>query len=495
MSKPAHRILFAASEAHPLIKTGGLADVAGSLPRALVNMGHDVRLVVPAYAAILDTDIKTTPVMEVAIDGHNVWLLKATLPGSRVKVWLVDCPEYFDRPGNPYLDGSGEPWPDNAQRFGLFNLVVSLLAKQALSMKWQPDLLHLNDWQTGLVPVLLRQDNNRPATVFTIHNLAYQGVFERADFEALGLDESLWHYQQLEYHGKFSFMKGGILYADRINTVSPGYAGEIKTPAFGCGLEGLLQERGEHLSGIINGIDTRDWNPGTDQYIARKYNRQHLADKQANKTALQHQLGLQVDKRCLLLGMVSRLAHQKGVDLLLDAMPSLMYHNVQVALLGSGDARYERALAAVAANHKGRVAVHIGYSEALAHAIEAGADVFMMPSRFEPCGLNQMYSQRYGTLPLVAPVGGLVDTVVDAAEDTLSGGTATGFVMPSVDAATLVTTVARALDLFHDKTSWQQMQLAAMAQDFSWQHSAVEYEALYARAMQACQQRRMSATG
>jgi starch synthase len=489
MSEPSYRVLFAASEAYPLIKTGGLADVAGSLPRTLTAMGHDVRLVLPAYADIFDAGIKIEPVNEASISGHTVWLLKASLPDSNIKIWLVDCPEYFDRPGNPYLDSAGEAWPDNAQRFSFFNRIVALLANDALSMKWRPDIVHLNDWQTGLVPVFMRHQIYRPALIYTIHNLAYQGLFDRDDFDTLRLPKDLWHYEKLEYHGKFSFMKGGLLYADKINTVSPTYAEEIKTTEYGCGLEGVLQYRSQDLSGIVNGIDTNEWDPATDKSLASHYSHARLADKLPNKSAIQQQLGLQDDSSCMLLGLISRLAHQKGIDLVLDALPKLMQKKIQLVVLGSGDSKYEAALRKAASQYRGRMAVHIGYNEKLAHAIEAGADVFLMPSRFEPCGLNQMYSQHYGTIPVVTPVGGLADTVIDVLADAAGQASATGFVMATIDTKGLLDAVQRALALFQDNRRWQQIQLAAMTQDFSWQRSAEAYSALYHQALEMQQQR------
>lgn len=478
------RILFCASEAYPLIKTGGLADVAGSLPRALHQLKQDVRLVLPAYQSVLAAlPSRPHPRFQTRIGDYSVSLLQATLPGSRVPVWLVDCPVLFDRPGNPYHDDRGQPWPDNAQRFALFNRVIVRLANNDFGMNWQPQLVHCHDWQTGLVPALLSEQTMRPATVFTIHNLAYQGMFDRPTFEQLGLAEHFWHYSKLEYHGGFAFIKGGLVFADRVNTVSPQYAGEIQTAAFGHGLEGVLQHRAARLSGILNGIDERVWNPGSDKLIAQTYNRQQLKKKAANKRALQEHFGLAVRDDVFVMGLVSRLTEQKGIDLLLDVLPDVLQEDVQLVVLGSGDKEYVQALQAAAQTHIGRVGVHIGYDENLAHQIEAGIDVFLMPSRFEPCGLNQMYSQRYGSLPIVTPVGGLVDTVVDANPENLERGTAGGFVMPAVTAAALRETLARARRLYRDQAVWVKMQRTAMQADFSWTHSAREYLSLYTSAL------------
>ena len=479
-----YRVLFCASEAYPLIKTGGLADVAGSLPRALQKRGHDVRLVMPAYQSVM-AGLKKRPATryQTRVGEYDVAILQTTLPGTRVPVWLVDCPPLFDRPGNPYLDGQGKDWSDNAQRFGLYNQVIVQLANNSFGMDWQPQLVHCNDWQTGLVPALLNEQPQRPATVFTIHNLAYQGMFDRAAFEQLQLPEHLWHFEQLEYHGGFAFIKGGLVSADRINTVSPNYAHEIQTPVFGQGLEALLQHRSTRLSGIINGIDERIWNPGTDKLIAQTFNRQQIKKKVINKQALQTHFKLEQQDGVLMLGLISRLAEQKGIDLLIDILPQLMAQAVQLVVLGSGDKAYEQALLAAAERYPGKVGVHIGYDESLAHLIEAGIDAFLMPSRFEPCGLNQMYSQRYGSLPIVSPVGGLLDTVVDATDASLKQSNASGFVMPDVSATALLQTIERANTLYQDQSAWVKLQRTAMQVDFSWENSASAYSELYAQAL------------
>jgi starch synthase len=479
-----YRILFCASEVYPLIKTGGLADVAGSLPRALKKLGHDVQIVLPAYPGVI-AQLKHPPTLKVEfrIQNHVVGIRHTTLPGSRVPVWLLDCPELYQRGGNPYHDQFGEPWHDNAERFAVFCRVVTAMAMNRCGLNWQPQIVHCNDWQTGLVPALLAQETQRPATVFTIHNLAYQGVFDRATFEQLELDESFWHYERLEFHNHFSFLKGGLVFADRINTVSPTYAREIQTTEFGYGLQGVLQHRADRLSGIINGIDHDVWNPGTDAYLPHKYNHQHLPGKALNKQALQQKFKLAQHAEVLLLGLVSRLAQQKGIDMLLAILPDLMQRPLQLMLVGSGDKLYEKALLDAASQFPGRIGVHIGYDEASAHLIEAGADVFLMPSRFEPCGLNQMYSQRYGTLPIVTPVGGLFDSVTDANEDNLLQQTASGFVMRDVDETALLQAIDRALALHADQDSWKKVMRTAMKLDHSWAHSAHDYAHLYTQAL------------
>jgi len=479
-----YHVLFCASEVFPLIKTGGLADVAGSLPHALSKTGHDVRVVLPAYRDVLDK-LKHPPkvLVETRIQQYPLRICQTTLPGTRVIVWLIDCPELFDRPGNPYHDEHGQPWPDNAQRFALFCRCIVSIALNQCGLQWQPHVVHCNDWQTGLVPALLHTDSGRPATVFTIHNLAYQGIFDRETFEDLQLSEWYWHYERLEYHGQLSFIKGGLVFADQINTVSPNYAREIQTPEFGHGLEDLLQHRANRLSGIINGIDMQTWNPGTDPHLAHKFNRQRLADKQLNKAVLQQHFNLPQEEDKLLLALISRLAEQKGIDLLLSIVPELIKRPVQLAILGSGNKDYEKLLRLLADKWPQHMQVHLGYDETLAHLIEAGADAFLMPSRFEPCGLNQMYSQRYGTLPIVSPVGGLYDTVVDATEETLAENTATGFVMQSIDEQGLLDAIDRCLVTYQQAEMWQSMMKTAMQQDFSWVKSAEAYSLLYSVAV------------
>ncbi len=478
-----YRILFATSEAFPLIKTGGLGDVAGSLPRALLGLKQDVRLILPAYADVLERIGRLKTVAEFFSRQHSLRLLAGTLPGTRVPVWLVDCPELFDRPGNPYLGPDGAPWPDNAWRYSLFADAVAEVANNQLGLDWQPDVVHCHDWQTGLIPALLSRQTRRPATVFTIHTLAYQGTYPYQTFLDLGLPPELWHIDALEYHSQLSFIKGGLVFADRINTVSPSYAREIQTPEFGYGLDGLLRYRHAALSGILNGIDLKEWNPGNDPFLAETYNRRSLANKAVNKYALQQNLGLDTTADTLLIGFVGRLVEQKGVDILLDGIEEILSLPLQLAMLGSGESAFETAMLKLAKQHAGQVEVKIGYSESLAHQIEAGADVFLMPSRFEPCGLNQMYSMRYGTLPVVRSVGGLADTVIDATKTNLAAKTATGFVFSGVQGRDLYQTLVRACDLYQDKGVWKSVQLTGMGRDFSWQNSAQEYLKLYQAAI------------
>ena len=478
-----HKILFAASEAHPLIKTGGLADVAGSLPIALSELGQDVRLVLPAYREALARVEGSQVIANIQYAGNAVRVVESQLPGSAVPVWLVDAPEYFDRPGGPYLGPDGRDWPDNAARFTLFARVVADLALGRAGLAWQPDVVHCNDWQTGLVPALLALESRRPATVFTLHNLAYQGLFAREVFASLDLPDALWSPEAMEFHGQFSFIKGGLVYADRLTTVSPSYAEEIRTPALGYGLEGLLNHRGRHLTGILNGADYTVWEPSRDSFIVKNYDSGSLHLKAFNKSDLQRRFELPVLKEVPLIGMIGRLVEQKGVDLLLDILPQLLRHPVQLVLLGSGETPLEQALQDWAMIHPERIAVHLGYSEDLAHRIEAGADMFLMPSRFEPCGLNQIYSLRYGTVPIVRRTGGLADTVVDASEETLAAGAATGFVFDTPTPQALLVTLLRALSLYTQTPRWLRLTKTGMAQDFSWRKSARQYLDLYDEAL------------
>ena len=479
-------ILFAASEAQPLIKTGGLADVAGSLPPALRKLNNDVRLILPAYPQAVERAIplKTVATLNVAGAPGEVRLLEGLFDGI-LPLYLVDAPGLFDRPGNPYTDGSGKDWGDNAARFALFCRVVTLVAMNRTELGWQPDLVHCNDWQTGLVPALLAQEWNRPATVFTIHNLSYQGVFDHATFDAIRLPKNLWSPEGLEFHNNLSFIKGGLVFADQVNTVSPTYAKEILTPQFGYGLEGLLQHRTDRLSGVLNGINYQEWDPANDPTLAQHYDTTTFELKQVNKVMLQREMGLPVQEDVMLFGHVGRTVEQKGIDLLLETIPELLSRDgVQLVILGSGDPQLEQALQETAECYPGLMAVHIGYSEELAHRIEAGCDCFLMPSRYEPCGLNQLYSLRYGAVPVVHRTGGLADTVVDVTPENLLDDTATGFVFDRPEPAALLDAMERAIDYYQRPgVWWRKLAINGMQQDFSWKASALHYLELYQQAI------------
>jgi len=397
---------------------------------------------------------------------------------------VVDCPPLFDRAGNPYVSASGQDWPDNAERFAVFARVAALLAQDALDLGWQPAVVHTHDWQTGLVAAFLADQPLRPKTVFTIHNLAYGGYFSHSDFLRLQLPGHWWSSEGAEFHGGFSMLKAGIVYADAVTTVSPTYAAEICTPAFGYGLDGLLLSMQYKLHGILNGIDTTIWNPSTDVHLPAHYSMSRiLPGKRRNKQALLERFLPHADAAAMqapLLGLVTRLVEQKGIDWVLAAMPVLLAEtDVRIVLLGSGQVAYEQKLARLAKQHPERVFVEIGYDEPLAHLIEAGADMFLMPSRFEPCGLNQMYSLRYGTPPVVFKTGGLADTVVDTNESTLEDASATGFVFDTPDVASFLDAIRRALALYRQPTQWRRLQQTGMRQSFDWSESADHYLALY----------------
>jgi starch synthase len=474
-------ILFASAEAHPLVKTGGLADVAGSLPRAIRRLRHDIRVIIPAYQAVLKQVEKFTLVAHLDLEGvkQPVRIFCGRLPGSTVAIYLVDSPEHFDRPGNPYTMQQGAAWPDNAERFTTFCRAIEALALDAAGLDWQPDLVHCNDWQTALVPPLLDQHTVRPATVFTIHNLAYQGLFDWKAFQKLELPADFWSMEAMEFHNQFSFIKGGLVFADWITTVSPTYAEEIQTSKYGYGLEGLISHRSENLSGIVNGVDYSIWNPGRDQHIPVKFNAGSLIHKLENKQALQEHFGLPVNETIPVFAVISRLVEQKGIDLVLDIVPELVKQQAQLIVLGSGDKKLEAGIRDAVTAYPQQVAAHIGYDEALSHHIEAGADIFLMPSRFEPCGLNQIYSQRYGTVPIVRHTGGLADTVTNTTADTLEAKTATGFSFQEASATALIKAVKRALEHYRQPAIWQQLVCTGMKQDFSWKHSAKLYIELY----------------
>jgi starch synthase len=483
------KILFAASEAYPLVKTGGLGDVIHALPRALQQQGQDVRVILPAYRLVLEQISEMRIAGWLRVQGasriHDVRILETRDHHLGVPLLLVDAPDLFDRPGSPYLHPDGYNWHDNADRFTVFSRAVAQLAASNEILDWKPDVVHAHDWQTGLLPALLKLAPESPASVYTIHNLSYSGIFSHEEFSHLHLPAEWWSAEALEFFGNFSMLKGGIVFADRITTVSPTYAREIQTPGFGYGFDGVLRAHAHKLSGILNGIDLDIWNPATDHYLPEHYSVKHryLAGKRANKQKLLEQLGVAVKEKDLekpLLGFIGRLVEQKGVDLILQVIPHILdNHDARFVILGSGEQHFENALRELAALYPQRLLLTLGYSEELAHRIEAGSDIFLMPSRFEPCGLNQMYSLRYGTPPLVHHVGGLADTVTDATPENLEKGSATGFVFHEPSAAAMLATVERALELYRHPKPWHQLIRTAMSQDFGWTQSAAEYIRLY----------------
>lgn len=483
-------ILFLTSEAVPFAKTGGLADVCGSLPTKLADRGHRVAVLLPAFAdvhrsgmPVSFTDISFAfPIGGKLMGGR---LLTSVLPDSDVPVYFIDQPRYFDRP-RLYGDDAGD-YRDNCERFAFF----SRACLHAITrLGWSTDIVHCNDWQTGLVPAYMALGfESHPwmanaASVMTIHNLAYQGQFWAPDLPLTGLGWEHFHPSGLEFYGHLNLLKAGIVYADSVSTVSPRYAQEIQTPEHGCGLEGVLRERSDSLVGIINGIDPMIWDPATDPDLEARYDADEWREgKAANKRVVQQQFGLPEDGDRPLIGLVGRLAEQKGWDLVLQVMQWWLDGDspAQWIVLGNGQPQYHEALSDLAGRYPGRVGLHLGYSERLAHRIEAASDIFAMPSRYEPCGLNQLYSLRYGAIPVVNPTGGLADTVVDATDGNLQRGVATGFHMTAYSAEELSAALGRAVAMRSERPDfWNQMVVTAMRQDWSWRRSAVQYEQLYA---------------
>lgn len=475
------RVQFVASEIYPLAKTGGLADVCAGLPRSLAEQGIDVRLVLPAYERTLDVakNVVLDEALGEVLGIGPVRLLKGKTPDSGLEVWLVDCPTLFRRPGL-YQDPAGNDWPDNAVRFAVFSHAAVHLALRHGG--WRPAIVHCHDWHTGLVPLLLAGKSRcRPATVFTIHNLAFQGNFPAQVFERLGLPAGSFTPDGLEFYGNISFLKSGIRYADRLTTVSPTYAREIQTPEFGLGLDGLIRSRANDLAGIVNGIDADIWNPLTDHRIPFTYSAGNVAGKKGCKAELQRELGLATEPDLPLLASASRLTSQKMADVVLSVLPDILNREprIQFALLGQGEERLEKGFREVAVTFPGRIAVDIGYTETAAHRLHAGADILVHGSRFEPCGLAQLYAMRYGTVPVVRRTGGLADTVVDADQDAISAGTSTGIAFDDPTEADLMAGLARGVSLYQNKDIWKRIQCGAMRADFSWRRSATAYAALY----------------
>lgn len=476
------RLLFVTSEIFPLIKTGGLADVSGALPAALSKAGLDIQILLPAYRGMLAQCESARllgslqPFYELRCD-----IYQTTLPGTSIVLLLIDCPALYDRDGGPYHHPRHGEWQDNPLRFGLLSKVAAMLSVPNMLQPWQPDLVHCNDWQSGLTPYYLRQLASPAKSVFSIHNLAFQGNFHEDWRHRLLLSEQDFQPAGYEFYGHLSFMKAGLYYADALSTVSPTYAKEIQTEQFGFGFQGLLQHRAHDLTGILNGIDTDVWDPATDPYLPTHYTSKTLARKQQVKQTLQTELHLQPRASSPLLGVVSRLTHQKGLDMLVEIAHELLDSGCQLAVLGSGEPALEQQYLALMQQYPGQVAVTIGYNEPLSHRIMAGTDIFVMPSRFEPCGLNQMYGLRYGTIPLVANTGGLADSVKGGAllADGSLPATMTGFVMPENNPATLLVTLKQAIQIYANSGQWKQLQKQAMQQDVSWETSAKHYLDVY----------------
>jgi starch synthase len=458
------RVLFATPECAPLTKTGGLGDVSAALPAALRGQGHEVRVLMPAYAGLPVAAVERV---------HQLRLLDVDVRVLETpELLLLDCPFLYERPGNPYQDAEGRDWPDNALRFAMLSRAAALLAGGASPLDWRPEVLHCNDWPTALAPVYLHAEPAKAASVMTVHNLAFQGLFDPRLMARLELPAAAFSVEGLEFYGKLSFLKGGLVYADAITTVSASYAREIQTPELGCGLDGVLRARASVLRGIVNGIDCAVWDPAADPALAERYASGSLERKAANKRALQRRMGLAEEPAVPLLGAICRFTQQKGVDLIAAAGAEIAALPAQLCLLGKGERELEAVLLDLAAGNSGKIALQIGFDEGLAHLIEAGADMFLMPSRFEPCGLNQMYSQRYGTPPIAHATGGLADTIADGE---------TGFLFRGADAGELLAAVRRALEAYRDARRWREIQRRGMARDFSWALPARRYGDLYAQ--------------
>jgi starch synthase len=481
------RILQVSAEIFPLLKTGGLADVAAALPLALNRVGGDVRVLLPGFPAVLAGLSESAEVARfVSPWGDTVQVNHGLLPaladadnGAPLHAYVLVAPHLFDRPGNPYEDAQRLPYADNHRRFATLCWAAARLA-HGLDAHWRPQLVHSHDWHAGLTPaMLLHWQGPHVPSVYTVHNLAYQGLFGAQHFAELGLPPSTFQAEGLEFYGQVSFMKAGLYYADHITTVSPTYAQEIQTPDQGCGLDGLLRKRATDLSGILNGVDDAVWNPATDREIPHAFDRDHMAGKAACKQALQRELGLADAPDAPLFAVVSRLTEQKGLPLVLQAAHLIIERGGQLLVLGSGDRELEQGFTALAQAHPTQVAVYLGYNEPLAHRVFAGSDVTLVPSRFEPCGLTQLYGLKYGSLPLVRRVGGLADTVVDTDLATLDDGSATGVVFDAFDTASLSRALLRAFALYKRRPDWDRVRHTAMSQRFDWTGPAQAYMTLY----------------
>jgi starch synthase len=471
-------ILSVASEVYPLVKTGGLADVVGALPAALLPLGIRTRTLVPGYPAVLHKLKKRKAVGGIDnLFGHPATVLAAELDG--LDLLVLDQPALYDRDGGPYLDPTGRDYPDNFRRFAALSLVAAEIAGDDVVPGWKPDIVHVHDWQAALTPVYMRfgSARNMP-TVLTIHNIAFQGQFGASVFPELSLPPEAFSMQFVEYYGDVGFLKGGLQTATAITTVSPSYAHEILTPEFGMGMEGLLSSRAADLTGIVNGIDVETWNPETDPHIARNYGPTKIRQRAANREALEERFGLDRSSGPIFC-VISRLTWQKGMDLLAEVADDIVARGGKLVVLGAGDRALEGALMAAASRHRGHIGMVTGYDEPLSHLMQAGADAILIPSRFEPCGLTQLYGLRYGCVPIVARTGGLTDTVIDANEAALSARVATGFQFHPVNADGLRLAIRRAMRAYSEPKVWARLQNQGMKSDVSWAKSAERYASLY----------------
>ena len=475
------KVLSVASEMYPLIKTGGLADVTGALPAALA--AHDVamRTLLPGYPAVLRA-LATVDEVAVWHDGFGGEVRLLAARHGALDLFVLDAPHLYARDGNPYLGADGLDWPDNAERFAALSLAAARIGRGEVDA-FVPDVIHAHDWQAGLVPAYLRwpgDGRSGPATVLTVHNLAFQGRFPADVLARIGLPPAAFTSDGVEWYGDVGYLKAGLLMADAVTTVSPTYAREIRTPADGMGMDAILRWRGAAVAGIVNGIDTDVWNPATDAHLAATYDVATLPLRDVNRRAIEDRFALDHDAS-LLICMITRLTTQKGIDLVIAALDAIVASGARLVVLGSGDAIFERALQDAAARMPGRVGVRIGYDEGLSHGMQGGCDAILVPSRFEPCGLTQLYGLRYGCVPIVSRVGGLADTVVDANDAALKAGVATGFVFAPVDGPSLLDAVRRAVDQHGRRDAWRAIQANGMRSDVGWSRSAAEYAGVYRR--------------
>ncbi|HAF01523.1 MAG TPA: glycogen synthase GlgA [Methylophilaceae bacterium] len=481
------RVLFVTSEAYPLIKTGGLADVSGALPNALKQLDVDIKLLIPGYPAVLSQVQNQRLIGHLQVFSHTSCdLISGFMPNTQLEVIIIKNQALYERIGGPYTNEFGQDWHDNPMRFGVLSKVASLLCDKnnITALDWVPEIVHCNDWQTGLTPYYLHLTQaSHVKTILSIHNLAFQGNFHPNWLHTLEMNPDDFKIEGYEFYGHLSFLKAGVYYADELATVSPNYAKEIQTEAFGFGMQGLLQAREHKITGILNGIDTEEWNPETDTHLPYAYNAKKLNNKQLVKSHLQEKMQLPVAADTPLFGIVSRLTHQKGVDIVIETIPELITMGCQIVVLGSGEKAFEAQLLSYAAEFPHQVAVTIGYNEPLSHLVMAGVDIFLMPSRFEPCGLNQLYGLRYGTPPIVSNTGGLADSICHTTDETLANHTATGFVMENVNRLSLLVTIKQVLSIWKNKKSWKEIQTNGMKQEIGWKNSANAYIALYKKVL------------
>ncbi len=471
-------VLFVASECAPFVKTGGLADVIGAVPKALAPLGVSVKIMMPAYPAVAKMLSQGTVLQKISdLHGGEARLVEVQAEG--LDLLLLDAPHLFDRPGNIYLGPDGNDWSDNHLRFGALSLIASRVAIEGVG-GWKPDLVHAHDWQAGLIPAYLHQTKKQtPPCILTIHNVAFQGLFDAGVGSVLGLSDALFTPEGTEYHGRLGFLKAGIAFSDMITTVSPTYARELLLPEYGMGLQGLLQARKANLTGILNGIDLDVWNPANDPALVESYTAATLSKKAANRAEIEKRFALSPNPDAPLFCVISRLTTQKGLDLLIETLPGLVGRGGRLAVLGSGEKWIEASFIGAAHQFRGSVGVIIGYDEALSHLLQGGSDAILVPSRFEPCGLTQLYGLRYGTIPVVARTGGLADTIIDANAAALEAECATGIQFAPVTAAALDSAIDRTCDLFKQPDVWDKIVRRAMSHPVGWDRSASAYLDLY----------------